>query len=77
MGFSVIERCTNGNGLHISLNGGKELRFESKKPWHSDEHQRTPMNTETLITDLGWKERGLTSVTGAAERCRGSLVRSG
>ena len=37
--------------------------------------RRTPMNAETLMTDLGWKKRGLTSVTGAAERRRGSLVR--
>ena len=39
--------------------------------------RRTPMNTETLMTDLGWKERGLTGVTGAAERHRDSLVSSG
>ena len=39
--------------------------------------RRTPMNTETLMTDLWRKERRLTDADGRAERRRDSLVRSG
>ena len=43
----------------------------------SNEHRRTPLNTETLVVDLGWKERRLTEAEGGAERHRVFLVRSG
>ena len=36
----------------------------------SEEHQRTLLNTETLVVDLGWKERRLTKAEGVAERRR-------
>ena len=44
---------------------------------NTDEHRRTPLNTETLVADLGWKERRLTDADGTAEWRRDSMVRSG
>ena len=44
---------------------------------NTDEHQQTPMNTETLMTDLWRKERRLTDADRRAERRCVSLVRSG
>ena len=49
----------------------------SQELLRSNEHLRTPMNTETLIVDLWRKDRRLTDVNRAAEWRRDSRVQSG